>query len=437
MTAARDLRGEALCRGFSASLHTRRVMPNLEAALASSQAIAGIEWTAIHPYPAAHGEGERLAQRRTERLFGTDTGGPKTRIMVTLDEKARADVETYVELLSSGADVARLNGAHGSPEVWGEHAAAWRVAASRCGRAGTVQLDLSGPKCRVTAIDGDTERSKRLVAGDRFVLCDGTKGSWKRWNDVARIRAAPSFPHLLRDLRCCNTVHYDDGALTATVIDTADDAVLLEVRRAAEDGVRLRVSKGLDFPGVELRLPVLGPSDAEALDFAAAHADVIGLSFVQRPEDVLHLQRELDARCGGRSLPGVVLKIETELGVRNLPRLIVQAGMRQPVGVMIARGGERRDARSAGAVRDAEQGPVPGGGRAAARRHPAAHRSPVGQRNAAARGARCVGHRAGTGAGAGTGGGRRGMRNLTGSHTVSARQRTATQVAGASSSSKT
>jgi pyruvate kinase len=317
---------------------SRRVLPNLEAVLASLQAIAGVARTVAYPSSSSHGDGERLARLRTAQLFGPDPGGPVTRIMVTLDERVRADVDQYVDLISAGADVARLNAAHGTPDVWAEQVAVWRVAAARCGRAGTVEFDLSGPKVRVAAVDRDEDRSKRLSIGDRFVLCDGTPAGWSRWEDTARAHAAPNFPGLLQDLVCCNTVHYDDGVLSAIVVETSPEAALLEVTNAAEDGVRLRVSKGLNFSGVELRLPVLGPQDAEALDFAAAHADVIGLSFVQRPEDVVRLQRELEARCGGRTLPGVVLKIETELGVHNLPRLIVQAGARQPVGVMIARG---------------------------------------------------------------------------------------------------
>jgi pyruvate kinase len=59
---------------------------------------------------------------------------------------------------------------------------------------------------------------------------------------------------------------------------------------------------------------------------------------VQRPEDVVQLQQELARRRRGTPLPPVVLKIETALAVRNLPRLIVTAGGRQPLAVMIARG---------------------------------------------------------------------------------------------------
>ena len=40
----------------------------------------------------------------------------------------------------------------------------------------------------------------------------------------------------------------------------------------------------------------------------------------------------------GRPLPALMLKVETPMAVRNLPRLLVQSGALMPVAVMIARG---------------------------------------------------------------------------------------------------
>ena len=70
----------------------------------------------------------------------------------------------------------------------------------------------------------------------------------------------------------------------------------------------------------------------------AGHADLVGFSFVQRPEDIFWLQRELKARRPDEALPGLVLKIETRLAIRNLPDLIVAGAGRQPLAVMLARG---------------------------------------------------------------------------------------------------
>jgi pyruvate kinase len=63
---------------------------------------------------------------------------------------------------------------------------------------------------------------------------------------------------------------------------------------------------------------------------------MVGLSFVQRPEDVLDLRAELD-RHGGEGV-ATVLTIETRRAVEGLPEFLL-AAMRGPaLGLMIARG---------------------------------------------------------------------------------------------------
>jgi len=61
---------------------------------------------------------------------------------------------------------------------------------------------------------------------------------------------------------------------------------------------------------------------------------------VQHESDIETLWSEIQPRltATGRPAPGLILKIETEQAVRNLPGLIVAAAGRAPTGVMIARG---------------------------------------------------------------------------------------------------
>jgi pyruvate kinase len=72
------------------------------------------------------------------------------------------------------------------------------------------------------------------------------------------------------------------------------------------------------------------------LDFVAEHADMVGLSFVRGPEDVLELQEELAAR--GKSDVGIILKIETRQGFDKLPLIMIAALRHHPAGIMAARG---------------------------------------------------------------------------------------------------
>jgi pyruvate kinase len=72
------------------------------------------------------------------------------------------------------------------------------------------------------------------------------------------------------------------------------------------------------------------------LEFVAQHADAVSLSFVRKPADVEMLISELE-RLGADSL-GLVIKVETKKGFKNLPKLVLAAMRRYPVAVMIARG---------------------------------------------------------------------------------------------------
>src|SRR5262249_7374943 len=111
---------------------------------------------------------------------------------------------------------------------------------------------------------------------------------------------------------------------------------------ARAKGERLRPEKGVNFPQTPLDMPALGAFDLTALDFVAQHADLVGFSFVRTPADLALLNRELQKRRGGKRsrLPPqpVVLKIETQKAVDNLPQLIVATAAKRPVAVMIARG---------------------------------------------------------------------------------------------------
>ena len=79
--------------------------------------------------------------------------------------------------------------------------------------------------------------------------------------------------------------------------------------------------------------------DLDDLGFVIRHADLVGYSFVQSADDVGLLLAAIDERCPvGRRRPALMLKIETQRAVRNLPEIIVRAAGSAPTAVMLARG---------------------------------------------------------------------------------------------------
>jgi len=137
-------------------------------------------------------------------------------------------------------------------------------------------------------------------------------------------------------LRAGHQVWIDDGKVGAVVESLDERGAWLRITQARPGGERIAPGKGLNFPDSALPLPVLSASDLADLDFAARHADIVGLSFVRSAADMDVLAHELARR--GRAGLAVIAKIETRAAVRNLPEIIVRGAGRHPFGVMIARG---------------------------------------------------------------------------------------------------
>jgi pyruvate kinase len=128
----------------------------------------------------------------------------------------------------------------------------------------------------------------------------------------------------------------DDGKIRGIIDDVDADEITLTVTDVRPGGVNLKSDKGINLPATDLHLDALTTKDLGDLAFVAAHADVVNVSFVRRPEDVEAIQRELHQRAAGDV--GIVLKIENVAAFGNLPELLLTALRSPKVGVMIARG---------------------------------------------------------------------------------------------------
>lgn len=132
-------------------------------------------------------------------------------------------------------------------------------------------------------------------------------------------------------------VLFDDGKIETVIREHSDTGMLVEVTHARETGSKLRPDKGINFPDSDLAIHGLTAKDKEDLRFVAAHANVVNMSFVNRPEDVHELIDEL-AKLEAVDRLGIILKIETRKGFQRLTSILLAAMRTTPVGVMIARG---------------------------------------------------------------------------------------------------
>jgi pyruvate kinase len=98
-------------------------------------------------------EGRTALDVNTDALFGSRPKGRVPRIMVTLDTRCAHDYELVRQLVTSGMDVARINGAHDGSEEWESMVSFVRRASVEADRHCTVITDMAGPKLRTGPLE--------------------------------------------------------------------------------------------------------------------------------------------------------------------------------------------------------------------------------------------------------------------------------------------
>jgi pyruvate kinase len=145
-----------------------------------------------------------------------------------------------------------------------------------------------------------------------------------------------TLPEVFADLHPKEPVWFDDGKIGGVIESVSAESLTVRITSTKPGGGKLGEDKGINFPNSAIRLPAMTKKDMADLAFVVRNADIVGLSFVKRPEDVAALQAEL-ARLNASEM-GIMLKIETRTAFEHLPAILLQAMRGSNVGVMIARG---------------------------------------------------------------------------------------------------
>ena len=179
-----------------------------------------------------------------------------------------------------------------------------------------------------------------LAPGDSLLLTredvPGRPATTAAGGAIEPARIGVTLPEIFEDVLAGESIWLDDGKIGGVIRSVTREQIEVAITHAKPGGSKLGSDKGINLPDSTLRLPPLTPKDLADLGFIAAHADLVGQSFVRTSADVRELQARL-AGLGGQEL-GIVLKIETRRAFENLPSLLL-AAMRSPSsGVMIARG---------------------------------------------------------------------------------------------------
>jgi pyruvate kinase len=235
----------------------------------------------------------------------------RTKIVATVGP-ATATRDGIAGICRAGANVVRINFAHGDPEGHRQVVRWVREVAGELDVPIAVLADLAGPKIRI----GDLPAPVTLTPGQEVTLLPA---------ELATGDALPTtYPDLARDVQPGNHIVLDDGRLELRVIESDPP----RVRAIVERGGVLLSNKGINLPGVRVSTTALTAKDRSDVEVAvAAGVDFVGLSFVQRPEDI----DQLRALIPDDIL--IVAKIEKDLAVERIEEILDRADA-----VMVARG---------------------------------------------------------------------------------------------------
>jgi pyruvate kinase len=237
----------------------------------------------------------------------------RTKIIATLGP-ASGTIEVLTRLFQAGADVFRLNFSHGNHESHAARFAMIRELEAKFDRPIGILCDVQGPKLRVGKFAGGRVH---LQTGAALRLdLNPTPGNTQRVN--------LPHPEIIEAASIGATLLLDDGKLRLRVTRKHPDALETEV----VVGGPLSDNKGVNVPDVVLPIPALTEKDRADLEFACQQgANYIGLSFVQRPEDVAEAKRLIAGRAW------TMVKLEKPQALDNLDEIMALTDT-----VMVARG---------------------------------------------------------------------------------------------------
>jgi pyruvate kinase len=239
------------------------------------------------------------------------------KIVCTLGPASNSS-EMIVRLMQAGMDVVRLNFSHGAHEDHARTIKRVREASAQLSKPIGILADLQGPKIRTGTLKD--KQPVQLVTGQRFTISihaiEGTSEG-----------VSTTYKRMARDVSRGDRILLGDGLIELQVLSTTSTTVLTKV----VNGGLLGEHKGINLPGVKLKIPAVTPKDHADLVFALQQgANFVAVSFVRSAKDVLQAKKAISRQK--QDVP-VIAKLEKPEAIDNLDEILSVSDA-----VMVARG---------------------------------------------------------------------------------------------------
>jgi pyruvate kinase len=221
-------------------------------------------------------------------------------------------------LVRAGVDVVRLNFSHGSHEGKLAVIQMIRKISREENKPLCILGDLQGPKIRTSTLTD--HQPVLLTAGQQLTITP------REVPGTASL-VGTTFKTLAENVEQGSRILLSDGLIELRVQEVTDGDVICEI----VNGGMLGEHKGINLPGIPVRVPSLTEKDAEDLEFALKNGvDAIAVSFVRTAEDV-SIVRNRVAALGGETW--IIAKLEKPQAIEHLDAILTAADA-----IMVARG---------------------------------------------------------------------------------------------------
>lgn len=243
----------------------------------------------------------------------------KTKIVCTIGP-ASETVDTLVQLIESGMNVARLNFSHGDFEEHKQRIINIKEASKITGKTVGILLDTKGPEIRTGRfVNGrDTiEKGSEIVISMKEI--EGTSSLF-----------SVTYEGLYDDVFVGSKILIDDGLIELEVVSLDEEQRLIHTK--ALNSGEISNNKGVNVPNVRVNLPGMTEKDAADIEFGIQQGvDFIAASFIRRQSDVLEIRKVLEKQHAPDI--HIISKIENQEGVDEIDSILEVCD-----GIMVARG---------------------------------------------------------------------------------------------------
>jgi len=237
----------------------------------------------------------------------------KTKIIATLGPSCN-NRETIHQMLVDGLDVVRINMSHTKNiSTLKKQVSMIRSVANKLNKNISIMMDLGGPKIRVL-LNGLSSQIQ-IIKGKQYTF------GYKNCNIC--IDTYINFKHITKN----SLIKIDDGSISFSIKKVLKNKLSL----IALNHGTITNHKGVNFPGIDLKIPAVTPIDKQNIVHAInLEIDWIAQSFVRQSNNILPLKRILKKHK--KAIP-IIAKIEKPEAIDNLDVIINTYD-----GILIARG---------------------------------------------------------------------------------------------------